>query len=424
MVIFKSIRMFLIIAIAIFSIAFSSCLLIRPSSTPSPGTPDDPTTGSSPTFSPEQMKEQSIQEKLDSSEVMDGAYRMYNGYLLPDSLQNSSDTYLYDKGVLEKQTIGTSTISFMTNWDGEKAISLEYIKSSNGNVVLPCISEDSSCAFADLKGEPIDLIEYNLSIYSVDIMKGILNPLLLEDDEYSKDFVDNAVKGISAEDFQLVWGTNPQPNLHGDRFTYFSNRNALKGGESKGGELRLKNMDTGADSSLGEIGFECLGWDKNDQVYYSSFNHDIVAIDTNDGSVRTILSDADPDSVLLYPAILSAKSIIGFDVYNMETRTTRTITNEQLADINILAGNPGGTAVLFENSFYPPGADIQKAPAINIGICSLLDGTIRLFDLPGDCSYQGCFWVEDGFIALILKKNDSGEVHTYLLETSLFTENE
>ncbi|MHB8964280.1 MAG: hypothetical protein ACYC5K_14125, partial [Saccharofermentanales bacterium] len=202
---------------------------------------------------------------------------------------------------------------------------------------------------------------------------------------------------------------------------YFSNRNSLKGGDTLGGELRLKNLDTGADISLGEIGYECLGWDMDDNVYYFSFDQDIIAINTNDVSVRTILSDANPHTVLLYPIFVSSKNKTGLDVYNIETKTTRTINNMQFADINVLAENPDGTAVLFENSFYPPGAETQNAPEQNIGIYRFNDGSVRFFDLPGDSEKTFLSWVDDKTVSLTLKKNGSDEAHTYLLDTSLFT---
>ncbi|MHB1485266.1 MAG: hypothetical protein ACYCYI_11455 [Saccharofermentanales bacterium] len=332
------------------------------------------------------------------------------------------DGYQIKNGNIEQQKAITKNVIFETNFDGKNEIEFNYIHNANNGVVILNDNDqrEENYIFTPIPGKKYGLLEYKQSIYTADIDKGVIERLLLESSEYNKAFIEKQIPKMDRDYFQLTWGSIPQPNISGNRFTYYTNRNALNGGSSNG-EIWLKNLDTGKDQSLGEIGVNCLGWDTNDNVYYFNFDHDIISINTNNGKKDKLISGASPDSVLLYPLIVyqSTKNN-GFGIYNITDKKVEYVYNDQLKAIRGLSVNPAQTSILFQNDYYLPDADHSKAPDTDIGILNIKDKTIHFLSIPQNMNFRTASWINNEFISIVLTDKTTLEVKTYIVELSYF----
>jgi len=337
-----------------------------------------------------------------------------------DSLQN--DGYLVNGYTAEKQNVISKNIAFETSFSGQNELKFKYIYNNLNDVAILPDWNESNFHVTEINGREYDLLEYNNSIYMINIDQGIIEQVLLEDNEYNKAFIEEHISQMDNDYYQLTWGANPQPNISGNKFTYYSSRNALKGGDSIS-EIRVKNLDTGEDYSLGDIGYECLGWDINDNVYYFNYDEDIVSINVNNGEMKTVLTGANPRSILLYPYIAySTEKNYGIVLYNIANGSTENFNSSNIQAISGLYSNPAKTSVLFQNDFYSLGSDLTKAPAINLGIFNINDKIIRFLDMPDGFTLQRYSWINNEIISLILLSTDTYEENTYLVDMSCFKE--
>lgn len=343
------------------------------------------------------ISDMSEEDKIDISKSFDKNTKEYT---------KEFNSIGYNYVTEEKFCQNFKEIKFVDDWNTEKVLKLKYVINNMQPILLPVNDEEYYIPFKIPKKSSY-ILQYNNSLYLLDIEEGVITSLLQDKEEYNK----KDLREYDAEGFSAIWGENPSISPNGDRLTYYTNRNFLTN-KKKDGEIWFLNMVTGEEYSLGEIGYISIGWGGNENVYYLDYDHNIVKINTTTREKEIIFKKAPIETRMSYPIMLLPR-YNSIEIFNLEDNSQATISNNNIGVVSNIILN-GDSKALFCNQ------PDDSEPYTNLILLDIRNKILSCYNIPYKASIENYGWIDDNNIFVSVRESGSIEQYTYILSINDF----
>ncbi|WP_150274665.1 hypothetical protein [Paenibacillus tepidiphilus] len=296
--------------------------------------------------------------------------------------------------------------SAMFDLNGVKEqLSFSYVQHDGKNVVLPNSSE--GYALTAIPGTAQYILEYNHSVYSLNIEEGSIDKLLLDQvDQYNL----NELSQKTIEDIPLVWAERPHIDPSGEWLIYYSNRNVVQN-EGGSGQLWTKHLTSQKETVVYEGAYEFIGWGRDHEVYIRDQGN-LVKIDLVSAEETTIQENAALETIVAYPYLI-APQIGKIEVIHLENDKIVEI-EKGVGRVEKILADPRGKLAAVKN--YPdPGS--FDANILIIG--DLSQNQVRVIQPEEGFIIQDFSWVDSVNLLVTQIKKGSNEQQAYLVDVNL-----
>ncbi len=302
----------------------------------------------------------------------------------------SKASKLVDKELKEEDKVNKK-IKF--NYEGvEHEISVNYVIKDNKKILLPSYDKENY-EIKEFKNNNF-LLEFDSDLFYLDIESSSVKPAL-KDKIFDYDKNELKQKAKETDNLLLNWARNGFVNKKKDKIIYFSNRNVVKNNKGNG-EIWLVDLETGDDTSLGEIGYEFLGWDNDDNAYYLTFDRNVAKVNTLTYDVEIIANNVGVETKMMFPYLLNGNNGL-IDILNLETGS-KEIFGEKYKNLDSISNIDKITNIqvnLFNNQYiaFRNRPDRTKAYS-NIGVLNINTLEYLTFEAPEDTKIESFSWFD------------------------------
>ncbi|MBD2846997.1 hypothetical protein IDH44_17505 [Paenibacillus sp. IB182496] len=234
-----------------------------------------------------------------------------------------------DKGIITIETIQFN--------DGKENQLLKFYGIETELGRKPISINDEPYILTEVPNQNYSLIEYKGNLYSVDLNRKLISPVLKNEvNNYKKKDLDQLyIEGIVPS-----WGGDAHVSLDGNYILFHTTRNLIYN-QNYNGEMWIKDLSSGSEKKVMDGGYSFIGWaqDKEAIIFRSE---KIELVNLVDGSI-SVLADFALTSGVAFPYLVYQDEYEKVNILNLENNEIRQLEFEplnQVAFIRTIRNSP------------------------------------------------------------------------------------
>jgi hypothetical protein len=294
------------------------------------------------------------------------------------------------------------TMKVMTHNDREKELDFHVIYKGDEPVLIQ--SNDVAYILTNWPNSDATIMEYDHNLYSVDVRKNKIEPLLAEKvGKYDKNELDKIyVAGY-------VWATRASVSPDGNRLIYFTTRNLLYD-DNFNGQMWLKDFETGEEELLIDNSYFVIGWGEDNEVY-ARHGFAVEKIDLKTKETEVIV-DSMLSEGFSYPYLIYQEDYGQLTVVNLKTNERKDLKFDSLNRISPIYYMEGNPWVL---AFNAP--DRQKLD-LEVVLINVRTDEIKVLPEPPNASFKGAQLISDTQFLVNTRIKGTGVEQSYIINIS------
>lgn len=314
-----------------------------------------------------------------------------------------------DLTVTEAGTKKQKKIKF--DLDKKKALlSFEYIEKDDKIVEIP--NEDNDYRVISIPNSTKNILEYNDSLYSLDLVHGSIENLLNDTYEgYTQEALRTKEEKQHIANFSLTWAERATINPNGKYLLFFSNRNDIATGNSGGsGQIWVKDLQTNVETPIYNSWVEVAGWGLDNKVYVKDFDR-LIEIDYVHHTSSIVKENSSVVLTVAYPYVIDAQ-LGEIVVSNLRTGTSTTYS-DGIGRVDMIVPNNAKTQVAMLNMGNP-----NKGGYEIVVIKNFEKMEVQKIQPDTDYDFDNLSWIDDHRLMAISRKLGSIEQKSYVVDVN------
>jgi hypothetical protein len=295
------------------------------------------------------------------------------------------------------------------NLDGNDIIlTFDYVKQNNINVALPLPDHKPGAGYQlyPYPNSSKELIEFDGSIYVLDIEKGSIQKLL---HDITGTYSIQVAKQISKQKVEegdpfVWWGSRPSVNPSGTMMVFYTNRSGVD-------EIWVKDLLSGDERPLLKSVLTVKGWISETEFIASSFSEIIkVNVETSES-----ISFGDAGAFeISFPNLVYQLDVGSILFENLNTGEVRSYSKEELGRITQMATWEGHSIIALINQ------PDRSQPQFKLYTIDSGDFMTKKIDIPTDKVPLAIRWINKNTILLIVQDQNTNDEESLFVDIDKF----